>query len=152
MQVFEITPSTLSDLAGFYQDTDGPSFNALSQMLTKPHVTAYGLRYNDAIAAVLWILLAEDAAEIIDLRVVARYRRLGLATQLLESVMPRLATPARNSMFLDVRETNSAAIALYEGLGFLLESRRRGYYQSSLGREDALVMRKTLESTTVGQP
>ena len=66
--------------------------------------------------------------------------------------MPRLATPARNSMFLDVRETNSAAIALYEGLGFLLESRRRGYYQSSLGREDALVMRKTLESTTVGQP
>jgi ribosomal-protein-alanine N-acetyltransferase len=39
---------------------------------------------------------------------------------------------------LEVRESNAAARALYEGLGFRVEATRRDYYQHP--REDALVL------------
>jgi ribosomal-protein-alanine N-acetyltransferase len=43
-------------------------------------------------------------------------------------------------MFLEVRESNSAARALYASRGFLAVGRRRGYYRSPV--EDALVLRR----------
>jgi ribosomal-protein-alanine N-acetyltransferase len=43
--------------------------------------------------------------------------------------------------FLEVRESNEAAVALYKGYGFQPIGRRRNYYDHP--REDAIVMRKT---------
>ena len=45
--------------------------------------------------------------------------------------------------FLEVRESNSAARALYGSRGFTEIDRRRNYYRRPV--EDALVMRRTLE-------
>jgi ribosomal-protein-alanine N-acetyltransferase len=53
--------------------------------------------------------------------------------------------------FLEVRESNHAAIALYLREGFAPVARRAGYYPAparASGREDALVMRRRL----VGDP
>ena len=47
-------------------------------------------------------------------------------------------------VFLEVRPANVGAIRLYERLGFRQVGVRRGYYQTPAGREDALVMRRTL--------
>ena len=145
MQVFEIGVDDLSELAGFYDDTDGPSFEALSQLLKKPHTRAFGVNIHGDVVGVLWLLLSDDAIEIIDIRVAEIYRRQGIASHLFKTVIPDLLTQDRTDIFLDVRETNGAAIALYERLGFSLESRRRGYYRGAQGREDALVMRKSLK-------
>ena len=93
----------------------------------------------------VWLLLSDDAVEIIDIRVGEAHRRQGVASYLLETVTPDLLTQYRTDIFLDVRETNNAAIALYERLGFSLQSRRRGYYRGAQGREDALVMRKSIK-------
>jgi len=49
--------------------------------------------------------------------------------------------------FLEVRESNHAAIALYLREGFAPVARRAGYYPAphgAAGREDALVMRRRL--------
>ena len=145
MQVFEIGVDQLSELAGFYDHTDGPSFEALSQLLQKPHTRAFGVKTQGKVVGVLWLLLSDDAVEIIDIRVGEAYRRQGIASLLLETVTPDLLTQERTDIFLDVRENNGAAIALYERLGFSLESRRRGYYRGAQGREDALVMRKSMK-------
>ena len=46
--------------------------------------------------------------------------------------------------FLEVRVTNYRAIRLYLELGFIQIAERKNYYRSGLGREDALVMSKSL--------
>jgi ribosomal-protein-alanine N-acetyltransferase len=43
-------------------------------------------------------------------------------------------------VFLEVRPSNRAAIALYDALGFNEIGRRPGYYPAARGREDAIVM------------
>lgn len=43
-------------------------------------------------------------------------------------------------VFLEVRPSNTAAIALYDVLGFNEIGRRPGYYPGTRGREDAIVM------------
>jgi ribosomal-protein-alanine N-acetyltransferase len=44
------------------------------------------------------------------------------------------------NMFLEVRVSNVAAITLYEDIGFVEMSVRRGYYPAAKGREDAVLM------------
>lgn len=47
-------------------------------------------------------------------------------------------------LWLEVRESNVAAISLYEAHGFVETGKRRGYYPAKNGREDALLMGCTL--------
>jgi ribosomal-protein-alanine N-acetyltransferase len=46
--------------------------------------------------------------------------------------------------FLEVRPSNTAAGRLYLSLGFEQVGIRRGYYQATMGREDAQVLRRIL--------
>ncbi len=47
-------------------------------------------------------------------------------------------------MFLEVRPSNTVAIRLYQSRGFAQIGVRRGYYQAVGGREDAVVLRKSM--------
>jgi ribosomal-protein-alanine N-acetyltransferase len=67
-------------------------------------------------------------------------RRLGVATSLLEGLLARI-DEAEPRLTLEVRQSNAAAIALYEGLGFRPAGLRRRYYQDN--GEDALIMWRT---------
>ncbi len=44
------------------------------------------------------------------------------------------------TLWLEVRASNAAAIALYEGLGFNEATIRLNYYPTTDGREDAIIM------------
>ena len=44
------------------------------------------------------------------------------------------------TLWLEVRASNAAAIALYESLGFNEATIRRNYYPTTDGREDAIIM------------
>jgi len=44
------------------------------------------------------------------------------------------------NMFLEVRQSNLSAIALYENIGFNEMAIRRAYYPAANGREDAVLM------------
>jgi ribosomal-protein-alanine N-acetyltransferase len=72
--------------------------------------------------------------EILNLAVAIGFRRMGLASALLASEMKREA-----NLFLEVRETNVAAIQLYKNAGFIEISRRTNYYDNPV--ESAIVMR-----------
>jgi ribosomal-protein-alanine N-acetyltransferase len=71
--------------------------------------------------------------EILNLAVAPKYRRLGVATALLKHELSR---EARH--FLEVRESNVAALALYRKCGFVEVGRRAGYYE--FPTETAIVM------------
>lgn len=69
-------------------------------------------------------------------------RRRGLATMLIEEFIRRARENNSNSIFLEVRESNQLAQALYEKLGFTESGLRKGYYQ--VPSEDAILYRRLL--------
>ena len=71
-----------------------------------------------------------------------RGRRFGRV--LIGHLLALAAGAGATLVFLEVRPANVGAIRLYEALGFRQVGVRRGYYQTPAGREDALVMRRTL--------
>jgi len=66
--------------------------------------------------------------ELENLVVAPGFRRKGLATQLLTALLTRARETNSESVFLEVRESNQAARALYARLGFEETGRRRLYY------------------------
>lgn len=77
-------------------------------------------------------------AEIQNLAVRPAYRRRGIAKELVRELLVEWVTQGVFKVFLEVRQSNSAAIKLYEGLGFRQIGRRKAYY--SAPGEDALVL------------
>lgn len=101
------------------------------------------LRYTCAVAltdgvvagAIVVHCLPEAEAEILNLAVHPAYRRSGIATALLTHVLAR----SGSTLFLEVRESNRAALALYQKFGFREIGHRANYYNSP--DEAAIVMR-----------
>jgi ribosomal-protein-alanine N-acetyltransferase len=83
-----------------------------------------------------WLLV--DELHINSVAVAAAWQRRGLASTLLRAVARDAAAAGATSATLEVRESNQAARALYERLGFQVEAVRRDYYREP--REDALIL------------
>ena len=87
-------------------------------------------------------LLLADEAEIADIAVSPEARGSGIGGRLLDQASDDAAQRGVRSLYLEVRESNVAARALYESRSFAHVGRRRGYYQHP--NEDALIMRRDL--------
>jgi tRNA threonylcarbamoyl adenosine modification protein YeaZ/ribosomal-protein-alanine acetyltransferase len=83
-----------------------------------------------------WLVV--DELHINSLAVDDAWRRKGLARRLLRHVFEDAVGAGATSATLEVRQSNRAGRALYEGLGFRVEGVRRDYYQEP--REDALLL------------
>ena len=78
------------------------------------------------------------------------WRRIGVASRLLDELFELTAGDPRRGYTLEVRVSNTTAIALYETFGFETSGLRRGYYTDN--REDALIMwRDPLGHGAVGE-
>jgi ribosomal-protein-alanine N-acetyltransferase len=95
-----------------------------------------------ALAGYVVAMVAADEAEIADLAVAPWARRRGIGGLLLDLAAADARDAGVRTLYLEVRESNSAAIALYESRGFGTIGRRRQYYRHPL--EDALVLRRDL--------
>ncbi|MGK2935046.1 MAG: ribosomal protein S18-alanine N-acetyltransferase [Gemmatimonadaceae bacterium] len=85
------------------------------------------------------IQVAEEA-ELLNLAVAGNSRRGGIGSSLLRSLLEVAARDGITTVYLEVRESNSAARGLYAAHGFVEVGRRRGYYQRPT--EDALILQK----------
>ncbi len=79
---------------------------------------------------------------ILRIAVVPEWRNSGIASWLLNRCFERVLTKGVTSVFLEVRESNNAATALYSKLGFMPVGKRPRYYSET--GEDALVFMKKL--------
>jgi ribosomal-protein-alanine N-acetyltransferase len=95
-------------------------------------------RNDEVVAVIQWRNLGEEE-EILDIAVHAEHRRQGIARLLLEDFVRVSREHGVRNIFLEVRESNSAAAALYHKAGFSVIARRPNYYRDPV--EAALVLR-----------
>lgn len=79
-------------------------------------------------------------ADMMNLAVDVPWRRKGIAERLVTELVAMLSQSGAHCLTLEVRASNSAAIALYSKLGFQQVGCRPRYYRNP--REDALILRK----------
>ena len=84
----------------------------------------------------------EDEGELENLAVACSFQRKGVATRLCEALFASAGRAGLKRMHLEVREGNTAALALYAKLGFQVEGQRPRYYADPC--EDALLLGKAL--------
>ena len=85
---------------------------------------------------------ASDTGEILTVAVAPEYRRQGIAAKLMEQFFSAVSDDVEN-IALEVRQSNSAAIALYERFGFEKQGVRRRFYRDPV--EDADIMVKKIK-------
>ena len=99
----------------------------------------------------LWLVAVEDGellgyigsqtvlqeADMMNVAVAEEHRRRGIARMLVEELIRQVDA---YQLTLEVRASNTAAISLYESMGFTQVGLRKNYYRSP--KEDALILRK----------
>lgn len=84
------------------------------------------------------MLTVLDEGQITNVATHPAYRRQGLANTLLTALVSEARERSLKTVSLEVRESNLAAVRLYESHGFFVAGKRRSFYNDP--REDALVM------------
>lgn len=98
----------------------------------------------DRAGALLGYFVALPGVEelhLLNLTVAPRWQRQGLGGLMLQRVAQLALQRGDTTIWLEVRRSNHAALALYRGAGFDEVGERRAYYPAAGGREDAVVMR-----------
>lgn len=104
-------------------------------------------RDQDAIVGFAIVRFLVDDAELLLIAVAPSTRRSGVATLLLNSVLDRISNAGKSPLHLEVRASNSGAIAFYEARKFTRTGLRKNYYPNGMHgnqREDALLMQLAL--------
>jgi len=81
-----------------------------------------------------------DEVEVLNIGVALAQQRKGLGRAMLIEMFNMARAKNMRRVFLEVRSSNAAALALYSRAGFSEIGIRRGYYQNANGSEDAIVM------------
>ncbi len=85
-------------------------------------------------------------AHVLNLCVRPESQGAGIGRQLLEHLLEEVRHSGCHLILLEARPSNPAAIHLYRSTGFEQIGRRKGYYPTSAGREDALVFALDISS------
>lgn len=142
---FPIRPARPADapvLAALERECFGDPWSEASfrEALASPF--CFGLIAASVDGRAVGYLLGRDVAgsgEILNLAVAPAARRRGIARALLEEALDWFAERESAEVYLEVRESNGAAQALYRASGFEAVGRRGRYYRHPT--EDALVLR-----------
>ena len=103
-----------------------------------PGSEAKGARGEVAGYVVAWT--AADEAEIANVAVAPGLRGRGVGARLLDAALAEVSRRGAEAVYLEVRESNTAARRLYASRGFEAVGRRKNYYRRP--QEDALVLRR----------
>jgi [ribosomal protein S18]-alanine N-acetyltransferase len=88
--------------------------------------------------------LAGDEAHLLNLCLDEPARGRGLGARMLDRLMTRAMREGVRVLYLEVRPSNAPALQLYRRAGFAKIGVRKNYYRAPGGREDALVLARSL--------
>ena len=96
-----------------------------------------GVKKAGEVAAYCFFWLLPPEIHLLNLAVDPAYRGRGLARRLITAMITIARRAEADTIFLEARPTNTAAVTLYQSFGFTVSGRRPGYYEDG---EDALLM------------
>jgi len=102
------------------------------------------LEGNAALRGYAVMSVAAAEAHLLNICIHPDWQRCGLGRELLSWLMAEALMSGAQRMFLEVRPSNGAALALYLGEGFRRIGTRRDYYRAAAGRENAVVLERRL--------
>ena len=105
---------------------------------------AWVLESGDRIIGYGMLTIAADEAHVLNVCAAPEVQGQGHGRRLLRTLLRIARTRGAARVFLEVRPSNTIAIALYDAEGFNEIGRRPRYYPAKNGREDAIVMAKEL--------
>jgi len=119
------------------------SLGMWQSLVKSAHAQAWlwGATPEEAVGAVA-VAKVPPEGEILSLGVLPHHRQKGVGKALLQATLGLLHQQGVEDVFLEVRESNTAAITLYLHNGFKALGRRKGYYSDT--GEDALTLHLTL--------
>jgi [ribosomal protein S18]-alanine N-acetyltransferase len=98
------------------------------------------MELHGAVAGYGVLSLVVGEAHLLNICVAPEWQGKGYGNQLLEHFMELARERSASQMLLEVRPSNTAALALYRRRGFNEVGLRKAYYPSEKGREDALIL------------
>jgi len=117
----------------------------LREMISADHTIALVALSAESIIGYAIARYAAGSGEILNLAVAPGHRREGVAAHLIDALLEGLRSREVREVYLEVRESNGPARALYSGRGFTVAGMRRAYYRYPT--EDALVLRLPLDGS-----
>lgn len=149
LRIEKTTPSHLSSICEIENASfsDPWSEKALASIIDDPLTRFISTiaEDSDKVAgyAIMRILFKE--AEILNFAVSRDFRRMGIGREMMDHLLHLAQTEGAEMVFLEVRESNTAARELYGSFGFSPITKRRNYYIKPT--EDAIVMYASLEKS-----
>jgi ribosomal-protein-alanine N-acetyltransferase len=124
------------------------NFKQFQQSLEDHQCLVACLQDADPMVPIGYMVLATvlDQVEILNIAIDPKYQGHSLGSQLLNNGLQSLPGIIEK-VLLEVRVSNFPAISLYFNYGFIEVGRRRDYYRTEFGREDAILM--TLQRSAV---
>ncbi|MCQ5340474.1 MAG: ribosomal protein S18-alanine N-acetyltransferase [Candidatus Methanomethylicia archaeon] len=146
--MIKIRKANINDLKEIYRIEkesfpDPYPYGLLKAFLFHPGVYLVAIIEEKIIGYCIGIIRNEDIGHIISIAVDKNYRRRGIGTILLRNTINELMKLGARKIRIEVRESNIAAIKLYEKIGFREKERIYGYYSDG---ETAIVMFLELEN------
>jgi len=108
-----------------------------TELKANPYAFYFVLEVDKKFGGYIGTWIEQDHADIINFFVIEEYQGNGFGTMMLEFVINLVSSVGVPTISLEVRESNTKAISLYEKNGFKFSHKREKYYRDG---EDALVL------------
>ena len=142
------TDAKLSDLDNIFKvesnSYDNPWTIGILRDCIVNHYDFYKAEYNNNLIGYIIAKISIYETHILNLTISEDYRQRGIATELLEMIFSKCYIVNSLNIFLEARVNNTPAIKLYEKHDFRRISIRKNYYQTSDGKQDAIIFKKIL--------
>ncbi|WP_296211184.1 ribosomal protein S18-alanine N-acetyltransferase [Psychrobacter sp. UBA3480] len=144
---------TVANIETMVQPDDAWNQRALTELLEQDSIRlliAYdqakeeSVSHREIVVGYCLYQMTFEQAEVLRIGTDPKYQRKGIASQVLNKLHELLQLNQVESLLLEVRADNTAAIALYEQQAFNIIHKRKGYYKMPHKPVvDALVMKHT---------
>jgi len=110
------------------------AYDAIGRNEGAPRIALVAEGVEDKLCGFVMARIIAEECELENIVVSADELRRGIGSRLLDDLARTARNRGAHRVFLEVRESNSAARALYEKLGFECDGERKGYYSDPVER------------------